>query len=164
MTLYIFSLQLKNTGKFYHLINLMLKHPYNTFGATPDETITLLDGRTIPMIYVSFIPSTYQFIYNYQNQKLDVTSLMTQAQKLRFPGFDQTEWNNRLYLKKKAAEGNPQPARLETSVSRLFTQNVAADLEKKTNLGIGSLGATLGLVIGGYLVYQLIINSPKSKR
>jgi hypothetical protein len=132
----------------------MLKSPIQSFSAAADETITLLNGQKVPLIYVSFVPSTYQFFYTQGGQKIDVTYQMTQKQKLLFPNFDPTEWNERLYHMKATGENKYAP--LETSTAKLFKQNVVADIKQKTTLGVGSLGATLGLVLGGYIVFKMV--------
>ena len=124
------------------------------FDASPDDTITLLNGNTIPVIYVSFVPATYQFIYTYGGNQLDVTYLMTAKQKQLFPGYSQTEWNSRLAsIKRSGANRNED---LETNVWTIFKDNVVEDVKAKTTLGVGSLGATLGLVLGGYIIFHLI--------
>lgn len=141
----------------------MLRSPINAFGASTSDTITLLSGQTVPLIYVKFIPSTYQFIYQPPGgNATDVTYKMTATQKQLFPGFDQTEWNYRLY-NINHGQGNT-PAKLETSVSKLFMQNVAEDLAKKTDLGVSSFSRTLGFVIGGLVVYLVVTNLPKKKK
>jgi len=138
----------------------MQKSPLYPFGASSDDTITLMNGQTIPLIYVSFIPLTYQFVYNKAGTKIDVTNQMTQAQKRLFPEFDVVESNYRIYNQKRF--GVNTGAKLETSVSKLFVENVAADLDKKTNLGISSFSSTLALVVGGFIIYKLLQNSSKS--
>jgi len=135
-------------------------NPFDSFADAAEDTITLIDGQTIPLAYVSFVPSTYQFIYNQGGKKVDVTYSMKEAQKVLFAGFDPVEWNYRLYNMKTGA-GNTG-AKLETDTGKLFVQNVAKDLEQKTNLGVSSLASTLGLVVGAYIVYQLFVHSKNS--
>ena len=126
------------------------------FDASPDDTITLLNGNTIPLIYVTFVPATYQFIYTYGGNQLDVTYLMTAKQKQLFPGYIQEEWNAR--LSNIRSTGVNAPNRLETSTWSLFKDNVVQDVKAKTTLGVGSLGATLGLVLGGYIIFKFLAN------
>lgn len=139
----------------------MQKIPLQPFGASSDDTITLLDGQVIPLIYVSFIPSTYKFMYTKGGSALDVTNLMTQAQKKLFPEFDVTENNYRIYNQK--AFGINSPARLETSTAKMFVQNVADDLDKKTNLGVSSFASMAGLVAAGYIVFLIASNTNKKR-
>lgn len=134
----------------------MQRSPLNTFAASTDETLTLLDGREIPIIYVTFVPSTYHFYYGQSGSMLlDVTNLMTRDQKRQFAGFDDATDNIRLSnINRTGQDAITKP--LETSTSKLFVQNVSDDLAKKTDLGVKTLATTLGIVIGGYLIFQLL--------
>jgi hypothetical protein len=140
----------------------MQKSPLRPFGASSDDTITLINGQTIPVIYVSFVPATYQFFYTMGGKKVDVTNQMTQAQKKLFPQFDVTENNYRIYNQK--AFGVNSGASLDTSLSKAFVNELAKDLDKKLDTGVSGFSKTLGLVIGGYIVFLIITNLPKSKK
>jgi hypothetical protein len=132
----------------------MQKTSIRGFAADSDSSITLLSGLTVPLIYVTFDPSTYHFYYLSKGvPKIDVTNDMTREQKQLFAGFDPAQDNIRMSNIGRTGQDRIT-APLNTNTAGLFVDNVAKDIAQKTELGVSTIGIGIGVGIVAYLILK----------
>jgi len=108
---------------------MALQTPIGNGTAGANNTVTLLDGTVIPLIYVTIVPATQRFYYN----SVDVTNLIPRSVKLTFPGFDLVKDNLRLSNERRNAGGtgastSSNLTELNTNTGQIFVQNVEDQL------------------------------------
>lgn len=124
-------------------------------------TIYLIDGSMIDDSQVKFDPATYQFYDPDTGQ--DLTDLVYRADKLKYPGFDQTIENKRVYDKKYKAEhgGQGPPPVGSTSTLVQFADLTRTDIintgKYATEQVVKPLAETVIIFgIAGLVVYLLV--------
>lgn len=133
-------------------------------------TVNLLDGTSIPYASITFDASTYHF-YAAQDgggTPLDITSTLTRADKLTFPGFDPAKDNNRLSYDAGRTQTVDQAGispldPLPTAVLPIFAQNVESTVQNpfgSTSPIAKYAKYALGAVVV-YMAFQLYINRRK---
>ncbi len=141
------------------------------FGAVmdPNTMVDMLDGTQVQYGQITFDPSTYNFYFDQADigTDADITDTLPYNIKLTFPGFDPVKNNIAYSIRQRNQTITPGSlTQLDTSTWSLFTGNVSTELGGAAN-GInniisnpqqiltGSLGATLGLVLGGAILIYI---------
>lgn len=144
---------------------------FGLFGAATDPStpVTLLDETQVNYGDITFDPSTYSFYYDQADIGTtdDITDTVPYNIKLTFPGFDPVKNNDMYAARQQGKVITPATfQQLDTSTASLFVDNVGNELggaaaginkviSNPSSLVTGSLGATLGLVLGGAVLLYI---------